>query len=538
MIEFDHASFAYRAQVAEGRAGAVDVSLTVRPGEVVVLCGRSGCGKSTVLRLAGGLAPRFFPGTAHGRVSLDGRAVDTLETWEIAQRAGSLFQNPRTQFFSADSTGEVAFALENAGWPPEDIRQRVGATFEELGMSALAGRGLFRLSGGERQKVAFASLWATRPANLLLDEPTSNLDLPAVADMAEFVARAKKAGCAVLVAEHRLSWLTGIADRYVRMEAGRVDRVWDADEFAALSAEEVRRMGLRMRSADEARPVVRPPVHEAPNAGEPTHGVPGGGAAPAGDGGPAGVAAPGHRAGPRCAARPAGAHTPLLSARGLAVRFGERTVLRGADVDLREGEVCAVVGANGAGKTTLCRALCGFERRARGTVSLAGRTASRSARVRASSMVFQDVNYQLFAESVADEVVFGLPRRQGRAVDVAALLVGLDLDGLEERHPATLSGGQKQRLAVAACVAARKQVVVFDEPTSGLDLDGMRRVARLLRELAAQGRTVLVITHDLELVACACDRALVVEGGRVGATMLVADHFDAVKRAMGVSREH
>lgn len=512
MIEFDHASFTYRAQVDEGRAGAVDVSLTVRSGEVVVLCGRSGCGKSTALRLAGGLAPRFFPGTAHGRVSLDGRAVDALETWEIAQRAGSLFQNPRTQFFSADSTGEVAFALENAGWPPEDIRQRVGATFEELGMSALAGRDLFRLSGGERQKVAFASLWAVRPANLLLDEPTSNLDLPAVADMAGFVARAKEAGCAVLVAEHRLSWLTGIADRYVRMEAGRVDRVWDADEFAALSAEEVHRMGLRMRSADEARPAIRPPVRGAPNAGEPAHGASGGGAAPA------------------------GTLAPLLSARGLAVRFGERTVLRGADADLREGEVCAVIGANGAGKTTLCRALCGFERRARGTVSLAGRAASRSARVRASSMVFQDVNYQLFAESVADEVVFGLPRRDARAVDVAALLVGLDLDGLEERHPATLSGGQKQRLAVAACVAAHKQVLVFDEPTSGLDLDGMRRVARLLRELAAQGRTVLVITHDLELVACACDRALVVEGGRVGATMLVADHFDAVKRAMGADR--
>ena len=537
MIEFDHASFTYRAQVDEGRAGAVDVSLTVRSGEVVVLCGRSGCGKSTALRLAGGLAPRFFPGTAHGRVSLDGRAVDALETWEIAQRAGSLFQNPRTQFFSADSTGEVAFALENAGWPPEDIRQRVGATFEELGMSALAGRDLFRLSGGERQKVAFSSLWAVRPANLLLDEPTSNLDLPAVADMAVFVARAKEAGCAVLVAEHRLSWLTGIADRYVRMEAGGVDRVWDADGFAALSAEEVRRMGLRMRSADEARPAIRPPVRGAPNAGEPAHGASGGGAAPAGDGGPVGVA-PARRAGPRRAARPAGAHAPLLSARGLAVRFGERTVLRGADADLREGEVCAVIGANGAGKTTLCRALCGFERRARGTVSLAGRAASRSARVRASSMVFQDVNYQLFAESVADEVVFGLPRRDARAVDVAALLVGLDLDGLEERHPATLSGGQKQRLAVAACVAAHKQVLVFDEPTSGLDLDGMRRVARLLRELAAQGRTVLVITHDLELVACACDRALVVEGGRVGATMLVADHFDAVKRAMGASREH
>ena len=150
-------------------------------------------------------------------------------------------------------------------------------------------------------------------------------------------------------------------------------------------------------------------------------------------------------------------------------------------------------------------------------------------------MVFQDVNYQLFAESAAAEVTFGLSRRQASAVDTEAVLRELALDYVAGRHPATLSGGQKQRLAVAACVAAGKRVLVFDEPTSGIDLDGMRRVARLLRRLADQGRAILVITHDLELIACACDRVLHVEDGRIAGRARVRDDFDAVRAMTGAA---
>lgn len=224
-----------------------------------------------------------------------------------------------------------------------------------------------------------------------------------------------------------------------------------------------------------------------------------------------------------------GAGDVVLSARGLSVDYGRGPVVNGVDVDLRAGQVVALVGRNGAGKTTLCRALCGLGRRARGTVLLDGRRAARRRRARASSMVFQDVDYQLFAESAAAEVTFGLPRRAADAVDTGAVLRGLALDGVADRHPATLSGGQKQRLAVAACVAAGKRVLVFDEPTSGIDLDGMRRVARLLRRLAAQDRAVLVITHDLELIACACDRVLHMDGGRVVGGAGVREDFDAVR---------
>ena len=503
MIRFERASFTYRPGAAAGEAGATgeagvrDVSLEVRPGEVVVLCGRSGCGKSTLLRLANGLAPRFFPGRAAGRVLLDGEEVGDLASWRVAERAGSLFQNPRTQFFNVDTTGEVAFALESAGWPEEAIRARVGATLRELGLEHLAGRSIFDLSGGQRQKIAYASVWALRPPNLLLDEPTSNLDAPSIADIAAFVANAKAAGRAVLVAEHRLAWLSGVADTYVHLDGGRISRVMSAREFAALDPRELDSMGLRTRDLADVAP-------------------------------PAGAVAPDGGIG-------GGAGEVVLSARGLSVDYGRGPVVDGADVDLRAGQVVALVGRNGAGKTTLCRALCGLGRRARGTVLLDGRRATRRRRTRACSMVFQDVDYQLFAASAAAEATFGLSRRAAGAVDTGAVLRELALDGVADRHPATLSGGQKQRLAVAACVAAGKRVLVFDEPTSGIDLDGMRRVARLLRRLADQGRAILVITHDLELIACACDRVLHVEDGRIAGRARVRDDFDAVRAMTGAA---
>ena len=218
MIRFEHASFAYRSGAA-AEAGVRDVSLHVGSGQVVVLCGRSGCGKSTLLRMANGLAPRFFPGERTGRVLLDGEEVGDLATWRIAERAGTLFQNPRTQFFNVDATGEAAFALESAGWPGEEIRARVGETFRELGLEDLAGRSVFRLSGGQRQKVAYASIWALRPSNLLLDEPTSNLD--ALNEGVILKSLRDQAGeRTIVLVSHRASTLA-FADTVMEMESGR-----------------------------------------------------------------------------------------------------------------------------------------------------------------------------------------------------------------------------------------------------------------------------------------------------------------------------
>ena len=265
MIRFERASFVYRADAATSERGVHDVSISVRPGQVAVVCGRSGCGKSTLLRMANGLAPRFFPGRRSGRVLLDDEDVGGLAAWEIAERAGSLFQNPRTQFFNVDTTGEVAFALENAGWPSERIRARVERTLRELGLEDLADRSIFRLSGGQRQKIAYASVWALRPANLLLDEPTSNLDADSIEAITAFVAAAKTTGRSILVAEHRLTWLSGLADTYIHLDSGRITRVMSADEFAALDPRELDSMGLRARNLDDVAPAAQPARRPAVN---------------------------------------------------------------------------------------------------------------------------------------------------------------------------------------------------------------------------------------------------------------------------------
>ena len=439
----------------------------------MLVCGASGCGKTTVTRLANGLAPSFFPGTLEGRVLVDGRDVADLESWEVAACVGSVFQNPRTQFFNVDSTGEVAFSLESMAWPEERIRERTHDTIRQLGLEELADRSIFSLSGGEKQRIAYASSWAPHPANLVLDEPTSNLDEAAIAALRRYLLDAKAQGAAVLVAEHRLWWLADVADEVVVMEEGRIARRFDGATFRALPSSEVRDLGLREPRA------------------------------------------------------------PLVRLRGVHASYGKREVLHGVDLDLREGEVAALVGANGAGKSTLCRTIVGLHRESAGTTTIDGEPAGPKQRLRACSMVFQDVNYQLFADSVRTEVSFGLTDAEAPdAARVDEVLDGLGLAAYAERHPATLSGGQKQRLAVAACIATGKRLLVFDEPTSGLDLGSMRTVAALVRRLADEGRAVLVVTHDLEFIGQACDKAVRVEAGRIAAEAVVEGDLQAVRELL------
>lgn len=486
VIELQDVSFFYGESAAGASAdvpvGVRDVSLRVGAGACVLLVGGSGCGKTTVTRLANGLAPSFFPGRMDGRVLIDGQDAAAMESWEVACAVGSVFQNPRTQFFNVDSTGEVAFALESQGLPEEEVRARTQATIAELDIGHLADRSIFSLSGGEKQRIAYASVWAARPGNLVLDEPTSNLDEDAIKDLRRYVISAKRQGVAVLVAEHRLWWLADVADEVVLMREGRVARRMSGDEFRALDAEARAAMGLRVADLRDVRPC----------------GTCGGAAGGIGGGVASGV--------------------PLLQVEHLAASYGKRKarrqVLADVSFSLRAGEVVALIGHNGAGKTTLSRTLAGLHREDGGRVLLDGAPATPKERLTRCAMVFQDVNYQLFAESVRAEVAFGLEgaaRPDDARVD--EILDELGLLACAERHPHTLSGGQKQRLAVAACVAGGKDVLVFDEPTSGLDLASCMQVAALLRELAGQRRAVLVVTHDSEFIAAACDRVIQLEDG-------------------------
>ncbi len=464
MIEFQNVSFSY-PDSADG--GLKNVSLTIPDGQCVLLCGRSGCGKTTLTRLINGLIPQFFAGELSGNVLLDGADIFSLPMYRIAEKVGSVFQNPRTQFFNVDTDGEIAFGMENEAVPQQELAQRVAETAKELKIENLLGRGIFALSGGEKQKIAFASVYAMEPEIFLLDEPSSNLDAAAIDELREHIKLVKAQGKTVIVAEHRLCYLMDVADRVVYLENGCIAGDWTAADFRALGAPQRQAMGLRAVDLRQESP-----EHFAESTA-----------------------------------------APVLKLRDVTLAYRKQPVLQHISLQAAPGEVIAVTGSNGAGKTTFSRALCGLHKESGGEYRWNGRAQKPKERTKRACMVMQDVNYQLFAESVEAECTFGL--RHPDTALAEKTLEELGLAPFRERHPNTLSGGQKQRLAAAAAMVCGKELLVFDEPTSGLDYDGMARLAALIRKLAAVGKIVFIVTHDYEFVCRTCTRVLRLSGGKI-----------------------
>lgn len=488
MITIRDVSFTYSGCETDGIRR---INLEINKGECVLLCGRSGCGKTTLTRLINGLIPAFYAGTLTGSVRIENQDVAELPLYKIAQRVGSVFQNPRTQFFNVDTDSEIAFGIENEGCPQERLIQRVRQTAEELHIENLRGRNIFELSGGEKQKIAFASVYAMNPDIYVLDEPSSNLDSESIAALQSYIRNIKAQGKTVVVAEHRLYYLTGIADRIVYMEKGEIADVFMPAEFKSLASETRHRMGLRAPDLSEVRPDCALDAAAVQN-----------GTAPAQD---------------QAAHTSAqGAHEWLeLEVKNVSLYRKKKLILQNLSFSARAGEIIAITGANGAGKTTFVRALCGLHKETAGSFLWNGNALKPKERLKRAYMVMQDVNYQLFAESVEAECSFGL--KAVKAESVEAALDALHLSVLRARHPVSLSGGQKQRVAVAAGQVSAKPLLVFDEPTSGLDYDSMAQVSALIRSLAAH-RIVFIVTHDYEFICKTCTRVL-----RFGETELLSD---------------
>ena len=458
MISFQNVSFTYAER---GNGGVLDLNLMIRPGECVLLCGPSGCGKTTVTRLANGLIPHFFHGNLSGQVNVNGMDTRETEIAALSDAVGTVFQNPRTQFFNTDTDSEIVFGLENRGIPREALRSRLDELTEELHLSELRGRNIFELSGGEKQKIAFSSVYASAPDVLVFDEPSSNLDMKAIGELADLIQRAKISGKTILIAEHR------IVDRVVYMQDGRIASDMEASAFKALPEADIRRMGLRVRDLS---------VSES--------------------GGVKTIAADG-----------------LLSAQKISVRLGGRNVLNDISFQASRGEIIAIAGVNGAGKSTLARMLCGLQKTGSGTVLWAGKPMSRRLRRKKAYMVMQDVGHQLFTDSVSAECALGIKAPNKDEIDCA--LEKVNLLAYKERHPLSLSGGQMQRLAVVVSDICGKELLVFDEPTSGLDLKSMEEVGTLTRSLATQGKVLLIITHDIEFMMRICTRILFIRDGEI-----------------------
>ena len=468
MVEFKNVSFRYGAEEKQGTTAnsLTDINLHVRKGEFVLLTGPSGCGKTTILRLINGLIPHFYPGVIEGDVLVDGRQVRDMELYETALLAGTVFQNPRTQFYNVDTTGEMAFGCENRGLPEEEIYQRIDETVSAFEMEKLMDRSIFQLSDGEKQKVACGMVNVSGPDLILLDEPSANLDDQATKALRSLILAWRGQGKTIIAAEHRIAYLWDLIDRAVILEDGKMIRQLSGEEKDGVMPDDLAGMGLRSSLMEAPDDVKLPAVTETD-------------------------------------AR------MILRDFHFSYRGRKQPVLDFAEMQLAAGEITAVTGTNGAGKTSFLNCLCGLEKRCRGTVEYQGKRYGRKERQRLMFMVMQDTGNQLFTESVLDEVLISLPKNTENEKEKAMrILKQLDLENYSDRHPQSLSGGQKQRLAIACALASGREILLLDEPTSGLDYRHMKETADLLIKLKEMGTTILVVTHDTELIRACCSRKI------------------------------
>ncbi|GGU77364.1 putative ABC transporter ATP-binding protein [Streptomyces filipinensis] len=537
MIRFEDVSVTYDGAAEPAVRG---VGFEVPEGELVLLAGPSGVGKSTVLGAVSGLVPHFTGGTLSGRVTVAGRDTRTHKPRQLADVVGTVGQDPLAHFVTDTVEDELAYGMESLGLAPEVMRRRVEETLDLLGLAGLRGRPIATLSGGQRQRVAIGSVLTPHPQVLVLDEPTSALDPAAAEEVLAVLQRlVHDLGTTVLLAEHRLERVIQYADRVVLLPGpGEAPVVGTPAEVMAVSPVFPPVVDLGRLAGWSPLPLtVRDARRRAGDLRERLVASAGGGSGAPGPVAPRGAAARRYGPAPVADAAPtAGAagrrrlfgrrpaptaptpHPHIAEAHSLSVRRDRIDALRQVDLTVTPGETIALMGRNGAGKSTLLGSLVGLVAPTAGSVTVGGATPHRTTPrdlVRRVGLVPQDPRDLLYADTVADECA-AADRDAGAPPGTCRTLVSGLLPGITDgTHPRDLSEGQCLALALAVVLTARPPLLLLDEPTRGLDYAAKARLVTVLRGLAAEGHAIVLATHDVELAAEIAHRVVLLAEGEV-----------------------
>ena len=458
MIEIRELSFKYKGGFNYSLKG---INLNVKKGECILLCGRSGCGKSTLLKLMNGIIPEFYNGDISGSVMVNGMNTFTAPIYKLSKNVGSVFQNPKTQFYTTNTTDEIAFGLENYGIEREVINERIKEVEKELHLEKLMNKNIFNLSGGEKQKIAIASIYALNPEIFILDEPSSSLDVKSMKELSLTIKKLKSLGKTIVIAEHRLWYLKDIVDRATYLENGKIIREYSMDEIENLSEDERMRTGLRH---SDYKAIERFDDFETSNKGT------------------------------------------LLELKNLIFKRNTKIILSIEDLKFCYGNIIGIVGENGIGKSTLAKIICGLYKENKGKILKDDENLNIKSRLNESLLIMQEVNYQLFTDSVKDEIVLTSNIKDDYVLDT--WLKDMELKNISDRNPHTLSGGQKQRVIILSALLSDKKILFFDEPTSGLDYRNMKIVAKNIKKVKEEDKLVLIISHDVEFLELVCDEVI------------------------------
>ena len=457
MIEIRKLSFKYNGG---SDYSLKDINLKIKKGECILLCGRSGCGKSTLLKLMNGIIPEFYDGDISGRVMVNGMNTFTTPIYKLSKDVGSVFQNPKTQFYTTNTTDEIAFGLENYGLDRAEINKKIEEVKNIFNLEALMNRNIFELSGGEKQKIAIASVFALDPKVFVFDEPSSSLDIDSMRELSKIIEKLKAVGKTIIIAEHRLWYLKNVVDRAIYLESGEIIKEYSMEEIQNLTEEERLKAGLRHTELQDGN--FKRKKNTLKNVTE-------------------------------------------LEIYDLLYKRKKKTILKIDILNFKRGKIIGIIGKNGIGKSTCTRIFCGLEKQSSGRICKCGRQLSSKNRIKNSLLVMQEVNNQLFTDTVYDEINLTSDTDDEK---INICMVDMQIAELKKKNPHTLSGGQKQRVLILSALLSNKSLLFLDEPTSGLDYASMKVVAENIKNFKEEKDLILIISHDYEFLEEVCDEII------------------------------